>query len=87
MDDKVPNQEPPKDTPAFKSQIVCRFPAGVKTTGLEVDLEQVDIVQIELAGHFLIRQAKKMYDQVDALNAQIPKGIVRAGAIPEGLKI
>lgn len=86
MTDPVSESTPKAAPEVDPSNIVVRFPGGLKTSYLECDLQMVDISQIELAGHFLIRQANKMYNQVDQMNAT--RGLVAAsGPIPEGLKI
>lgn len=80
---------PVDETPQPESMIKITFPGGVHSTSLSIALSYVDPAQLELAGHFLVRQAESMYQQAAAMAQQQGRGIVvpMPGQIPQGLKV
>lgn len=80
---------PVDETPIPESIIKVTFPGGVHSTNLSIALSYVDPAQLELAGHFLVRQAESMYAQAAAMAQQQGKGIVipMPGQVPQGLKV
>lgn len=60
-----PNDTEESNPATPTAQIVITFAGGPHTTGISVAMHFVDTAQLELAGHFLIRQAEKLYKDSD----------------------
>lgn len=81
-DDNTTSDSPPVST----SQITITFPNGTDSTLLSASVAAVSPTQLELAGHFLLRQAEKFYRQAEMheVQQQLAKGILAA---PQGFKV
>lgn len=85
--------EPPSDIPqnintkaeAPESFIVFRFPNGNGTTACMMEMQNIEISQLELAGHGAIRFAEQHYKMAaDTMNSRQTPQIVAARDIPGG---
>lgn len=84
-----PNSPAPESAPEPESYVKVAFPQGAHSTNLAISMAYIDAAQLELAGHFLVRQAEQMYAQAAAQAMNQGKGIILPGpgTISQGLKI
>lgn len=84
MTDPNESEESNPDTPV--AQIIVTFTGGPHTTGISVAMHFVDTAQLELAGHFLVRSAEKLYRESDR---QVTEKITAGGIslAPPGFQV
>lgn len=72
----MPDEDSEAESPPKPQSIIqVTFAGGLHHTGLEISMANVDAAQLELAGHFLLRQAELIYTQAQA-NAQQGKLVI-----------
>ena len=74
------DEETAEETPESSVKII--FPNGLHTTSCAMQLSTIDTVQLEIAGHFLLRVAEDQYRQTNP-NVK-SKGIIQA---PPGFRV
>jgi hypothetical protein len=88
MDTPIPETSPLRP-PEPEHKVTATFPSG-DSNQFSVQYALVSVAQIELLGHFLIRQAEKMYAVQDQVNAQrqpiipVPAGAIDPSRLREG---